>query len=634
MHKYSLEEISDPFFVDNLLIKGLDKGHCIVTLGDGPMMIPTRALVNNVMLWRPLFEFKITPTKRDIFKFKYITPDHISELLSVIYFRLLEARPDIHHMILVTSIAEAIDNLERTIEKYICYYMPTMDIIGLCDIIADDKCSKFRDINFGVGGTDVVEAMMKQITTDFDKLIATEGEIADNMLLPYMQAKTLRPNMIPQMMVAYGPRSDINDHMKKHSIPHSAVEGLQTVADYATESLSAKKALYLNRSAIKKSQYFGRKLRLAVSSIKQVYPGDCGNTKTIKIFISKSHAHNFIGKTIIENKQKVVLSKHNIDNYKDKQVDMITLFGCKHTDGFCEACAGYANDMLIKFLPPEIMIGLFAASQLVSKVTQKILSSKHLISTKSKMYVLPERAKTYLCVSGDNIYWDKKVFSRLKGCSIRISKDSTNPISDLDLDILPNSETFSRISYIEIVKDGEVIDNIPIESDIFVPYLSEATLEYMKSVYNEITQTDDYINIPIKDMDISQEFLKYHIINDDMVSYTKRVIGFLTGHVADYTSVSKLLEDFSNIVYSKSSVNFFYIEVVLRAFMIENSNNYTVPYMKDPDNVRFGNLDAVITESSISMKLSFERLKDYLSNPNTYTRPRQVGFFGPFFGLV
>jgi len=82
--------------------------------------------------------------------------------------------------------------------------------------------------------------------------------VKHNCLYPYMTANALKTNQIGQNISIYGPRSDIDDTMKKNIVRSSAFRGVQNVNEFATEGLSSKKAVYLLKNVTKQSQYFNR----------------------------------------------------------------------------------------------------------------------------------------------------------------------------------------------------------------------------------------------------------------------------------------------------------------------------------------------------------------------------------------
>ena len=351
--------------------------------------------------------------------------------------------------------------------------------------------------------------------------------------------------------------------------------------------------------------------------------------------ISEEVADNYIDRIVIDDKNnRVILDKQNIDKFVGKPIKLVSQFACRHTDGICEHCAGYGEDMLIKYMPPDIHIGLLSSSKVSSVVSQKILSAKHLVSTSSKLYTLPESATKYMFKVEDAIFWNTDAAKYFDSVKFRVPSDSINQLSDLNLDSLPNAESYSKIPFIEIVKDDEVIDRICLEADVFIPYFSTQMLEHMHQHYRSMKVDDEYVTFSMAGFDIKQPFMKFVILNDDMITYTKRVYGFLGSRMINYTSVQDCMRDFSTVVYQKSSINSFFIESVVRSHMIASETDFRIPVVTDFANVRFGNLADVISETSVSGKLAFENLKQYLTAPSTPLLLRKRGLFAPYFGMI
>ena len=202
------------------------------------------------------------------------------------------------------------------------------------------------------------------------------------------------------------------------------------------------------------------------------------------------------------------------------------------------------------------------------------------------------------------------------------------------LDVLPTPEAFSKISYIDIMKGDNIIDTIFLEADGFIPFLSEAMLEYMRKQYDNIEYKDNGFVVDMAEFDAKKPFMNYVVMNDDMISYVNRVKNFISTDISGYTSVSRCISAFADIVYHKSTLNLFYLEVILRALNITSPTNFDIPIISDPEHVSFGRLDTVISESTISMKLAHEHLNKFLTNPRSALDPRRAGWFMEFFGLV
>ena len=146
----------------------------------------------------------------------------------------------------------------------------------------------------------------------------------------------------------------------------------------------------------------------------------------------------------------------------------------------------------------------------------------------------------------------------------------------------------------------------------------------------------------MKSFDIKQPFLSYIVMNDDMMACITRIINFLGTSVSSYTSVSRCLSDFADIVFHKTEINLFYLEVILRDLNITAPDNYDIPVLADVENsfdgsiehTHFAKLDEMVSSSTISMKLAHEKMVDFLTNPTTFLHSRKPGLFKDFFGMV
>ena len=650
MQKFNYNEYSDPNFVITQFEQGTVEGDWKLILSDCKLTTRATKAILNIILWMPMMKQGIIPSSRDFIDIKAITAGSISDIQSRYYFRILvhlsQNKFDmftIDHMAIVRTFAENINFLYNVTYRYLNAYMPPMDALGLAWLCENPPIKELVEANIDQKvGTLVAEKMIKQQTNKLIDLL--KQPIKSNILLPYMAANVLKSNQLPQQLLRYGPRSDVDDSMCSHIINASSFSGIQSVEDFAIEALSAKKCSFMNKTVLKKSQYFNRKTRLAGAQLPNIYPGWCGSKITIPFYIKPEFAKNMVNRSIDVDGKIILLTRENITQYVGKTVNLLSIFGCKHTDGFCERCAGFRyypeyNIGLHLFLPKDIHVGLLSVSQLMSRVTQKILSNKHLIATNSKTYTLPENTATYMYIgSGDNaIYWQPSVAKKLKGIGLRIPSDSMGQISDLILDVLPAAETYSKIPYIDIMKDGEVIDTIYMKEDkgeTFVPYLSDEMLEYMRDMYSSIEYKDNGYIVPMSDFNPKKPFMNYIVMNDDLISYVNRFKTFISKDISDYNSVSRCLSDFADIVYHKSELNLFYLEVILRALNCTSPTDYRIPQITDPEHTYFMRLDEKVTESSISMKLSQEQVYKYLQNPRSMLFKKPAGLFGPFFGLI
>lgn len=659
---FTIADYGNPDFPRALMRAGADYGECYVILkGNLKIKMPVRVAILNFLAWQPLLEYGLEPSRSEVFNFKSITTDSLSKVQSVIYERLLDAYPDIDdeffnqpepdheaipdmtinkedflpvgHMKFVYSLARNIEAIENFAKEMIPGYWPSIDGLSLARLTSSPDFKDLIEYQYDEShGTAVVEQQIKSNTVELLKRL-NNPNLKDNLLYAYMSSGALKPNQVAQNIMIYGARSDIDDSMMSSIVRHSGFYGVTDTKEFAIEALSAKKATYLLKNVTKQSQYFGRKLKLTCATQQYLHRRSCGSTETFPYTIPEKYASSFVDMMVEDKNEPVILTKSNISNYVNREVKLITPFGCRHHDGFCERCAGYGKGRLISYLPLGIHIGIFAAIQLIKRVTQKVLSAKHLISTKSMMYQLIGTAMNYLLVNSDKIYWKPTVGKNIGEFSIKIPADALGPIIDLGFKgILPTPETFSKVSYWYLMRGDQVEDVVQMEQGGFFPFLSGYMLQFMHDNYDKLIVDDEGIIVPLAGFDTKQALFQYVIINDDMVSYVNRVASFLGTDIEQYTDLVTAYDDFNNLIFSKSpEMISFYNLVILRNFLITSDDNYTIPQVLDPHHVKFAKLSSVVSESTVSMKFAFEDLKAYLNTAETMIKARPAGLYAPFF---
>lgn len=623
-------------------------GECKVRFDNGEKVtLPIRLAIINGMYWT-IYRSMGVPVNKDAIVWVEAFSDETPVKYASKIYRDFVLNKKLPYLNVLGAVWMAINRIFQYAHRKCKAYQSTIDALMLDRLCMQEPMKEvcMRSIDDKYGSL-AAEEWHKKLTDDMYKVLLTPGLIHDNPLTPYLYAKILKRNQLPQMFGAYGTRADINDEMKKHNINASAMSGLQDVFDFCIEYLSAKKAQFFNNSIIRDSQYFARRLRLSASRIRMVYPGSCGNKITLPIKIPEKYAHNFIGKWIkvtpeefekyddgrthLFNDCSIALTENNIKHFAGKTVNMWSPFFCRYSDGVCEHCAGFMDQRAIAFIPPGVQFGVYSATKLASPVTQKVLSSKHLIKTKSKEYILSQDAVKYLSKNGDVLLWQASAIRSLQKCYIRVSTEEIGPISDLQHRSLPPGESWSRLSQIQIVNEGgDIIGDIMLTDQTTYPYFSNYAMSYLREQYKKMHIHTMYIDVPLADIDFHKPMFKFTSVNDDMVSYVHSVDTFLCSKICDYHSLTACINDFSSLVYSKSDVSIFYIEIMLRACLItEGGADHRIPILTDPNQpVEFDRMSAAISESSISTKLSFERLDElfYLADPTLYSRGNGYGF--------
>ena len=255
-------------------------GDVDIQISDARITLPAQLAIFNGLIWdvwmtfdQPITLERVYFPDRKVDKASGVvsysfTSDTIFDVLCNVYNELILKYNVEPYMNVVAAVFKCIQRFSIFADVHTREYQVTLDMLKIARLCAQKPMKQITSRKLDcTHGTKYAEKQFEQMTNDLMDLLANPTALGYNPLLPFMLTKLLKRNQVPQMFGAYGTRSDITDEMKKHAISESANSGLLSIKDYATESLSAKKAAFFNNSVIRKAQYFARRCRLAASKI-------------------------------------------------------------------------------------------------------------------------------------------------------------------------------------------------------------------------------------------------------------------------------------------------------------------------------------------------------------------------------
>lgn len=605
-----------------------------VELVDGPINIEAKWLVFNIHFWKPLIRRNLPITKRHLFYKTLLSKKEIQRINHEIFKDVKKVSPydpNINH-----ELVRTINDLYNMIVCHLGAYQCSMDAFTLCELLEQPGVKELTKIDVTsetIIGTQAVENKIeKAYEAIVDKL--RDGNIPGNVIYPFLKLDLLSTQQLPQVLVALGLRTDVNDLIVTKPILDSFMNGMTNIIDYAIESLSGKKSVFYNRHGMSDSQYSNRKQQLLASSIAKLYPGDCGTMLTIPYYIHENNHKNVVGKYIVENNELHCITVETSKSYVGKIVNMRSPLVCRHTDGICKACGGQLTD----YMHPNILVGIASVIELMGPVSQLILSNKHFSRTRASAYSIPESLKEVMANRNNDIFLRDDVDYREFtigipfGCMPRIhdlqrAKDNgilnEQYLSEISAIVLSNTSTGKLLStQINMVDDNDS-----------TPYFTTDMLRYIKNNMNLISIVDEIIWINLSQFDVRLPILRSTIENDSMLSFTSEVSSMFSDHIAKYTSATDAIRDFTTKVYRKVKTNIMHLEVILKASLITSDINYAIPIVTDPDNVKFGTLDNIIPKRAIGSQFAFEGLQRHFFSPDTYIMPKPEGPFDIYIGM-
>ncbi len=634
------EVLSDGWVANAMSETDSPKGIVNLMVADGEVNMTIRALIYCRLLWRPFIVFNKPITKNDI----YCTG--IDEVIDCGSKFIASTQTDQHELLLSLghNKTEILEQLYRTRNdisnfqfEYCRHMVQSLSGETLNQIKNHPKLEEYVKFQHKQEeGTATAEKHIVRISKSLVNILSDRTAIDNNPLLPFMETFSLKANQIPQILVGYGTRNDVNGKMSNYIMNDSSLTGLRSLSAFAQEQLASKVAAWANKNSIADVQYSARELKLACSVVAKVYPGDCGsNARRVKQ-LTADDIGNYVHKRVLVDGVEHVITKENMYdfiNIESTSFRSPTL--CNHADGVCEACLAVRENNFTDWCPDNISIGYLSASVEAELVAQMVLSTKHLASTASGRFGLTNYANKIMYMKGLDIFYLPKHRHKLADTVLRIPVKALRPLNDLMLcDELPEAHTFSEVVDIGLDYKGS-LDGFQLHScvDAANIYLSKDMLLYIKDK-NMTSVVDDMLCINLSKWRIGSPIFSYTLFNDDMAGHAARMKSFLMTQIRSCRTVNEALDMYCNLVFARVDINIIYLEIIIRAHMMNGVLDCNIPNNVDPEDATFGGMADVISGRAISMKLFHERVSKYLNNPNTYDTPRPSGQYDRYAGII
>lgn len=645
---WTMEQLTSPDFLESMIHTPENlTGLVVLDLTDGPIRVAKRQAFMNLFWFPILTEFGIPISRRHFIKYRPMNADVFVEELNKYYDEVMVEPHNAKRFKKV--LWDTLTKLYYFGYSDLYAYVPTLDMIDLSEIMHEEPMKAIVDTKWKIQqswSTKDVEKFVDSHNKEIMKLLGTKGGLKNDALLPYQRTKQLSPFQVPQTMYCFGVRTDINDNIVRKVVLGSALDGLNDIYEFAVESLSARKSQFMNKNSVRDSQYFSRRMHLVTSTTKQVYSGDCGTTHTVTYHLSdgtdgnSANLSTVIGKYIVENGQMIALTKDNIKQYANRDVQMRSPLCCRYRQGVCEICGGKVYNNVNR----KANIGILAAIHLVEPVTQKILSAKHFILTNTIMYVLSKELSKFMTPANTSeIRWTSVFCNDAKKYELGIPAQmfmgySSGDVQRLHADKNINIKRMSRVSSICLRKiadrdDPSKVATFDITCGDMIAYLSSQMLIFIRDNYDNVYTENGIVWVPTAGTEKIALFTT-PITNDSMLDYVDRVKSFFINKIDKYDSCSAALHDLSELIYSKVSTHIVHVETTLRSFMVSGENNYDIPIVDDPEQVNFATLKNILHNRHVSVRLAYEQLEQYVKDPRTYVVPKQKSEFDWLIGFT
>lgn len=506
-------------------------------------------------------------------------------------------------------------------------YVSTISILDFVEVVRNPNV---RKANEGVVST-------QQSIDDTYRVIENElrnsPSLKNNALAKAARTKLVSMGQVLQTVGPRGFLTDLNSIIFPTAVLTGYTAGITKLYQSMIESRSATKSLMLTKDPLADSQYFNRKLQLLCAILQNLHKGDCGTTVTIPWRVRAGDLKTIDGKYYVDGGKLFRVSRKD-KHLIGKVINMRSIFGCAHPDksGVCATCFGEIS----RSIPAGTVLGHVSSTVLCEKISQIVLSTKHLDGTsKIDRIQIEEFDRQFIenCEKPNQI----KLATALAGKKVKlyVSAEEAKNLTDVMNVKSVKSLSIGRVSELRDVqfgvegKDGEVISVVSVSDDSRMSSMTHELLEHIKRTDWTVSGTGEYV-IDLSGWDATLPMFELPMKHMNMLDFMNSIEAMVKSAakttkskrsltLADYETPQGALVDFHDLVVKKLEINVAHLEAIVFSTMITSSEklDYSLPLLGDK--AEFGSYADNMAMRSLAAVMAYQNQSALLLDPKSYT---------------
>lgn len=449
------------------------------------------------------------------------------------------------------------------------------------------------------------------------KLVNHLKSIPDNPISIILRAETgIKIKQLVEYLIMMGMKPSLEGEVMPIPIETSSlVGGLNRPSYQYIDASGARKPLIMNYKEMGNAGYFSKKmLELARTLELSREISDCDTKHLVTYEVkTKKHLKKLVGKYYkLDGDDDFRLLKPTDEKLIGKKIHVRSAVTCAcGQNHVCARCVGEVAN-----LNWDIAEGIagFESEENTKEVEQNILSSKHLLTTKSEKIEFSDTFHKYFVLSSGEISTVLDGLENADDLAILINPDEVERKEEFDSDSTYNTFISSGRFFIVNLVTGEQ-EEVRIKNDKEI-YITGHATEVMKSSKDGL--------IRFKDLDESTPILEVTIMNNEL---TKPLYDLMK--LLDKQDRSALLDELTidafsqkyldTIIEANMSASMAAGELVINRIVREKDNirrrpDFSSIWMPEYDIYTISS--ALENNASITVGLSFEQLQRQLLNAN------------------
>ncbi|CAH0448047.1 RNA polymerase beta subunit [Vibrio phage vB_VpaM_sm033] len=440
-----------------------------------------------------------------------------------------------------------------------------------------------------------------------------------------------------------GPRAnipEINGEAHRTPIAPGYIEGLDKQYDRIIESCTASIAYFMAKAPLEASEYNNRMAQFMTSVIRGIDHTDCCSDKTIpwrvrdakdlEILTGKFH--------MVDGKYQMIFGYE--EHLIGELIQVRSFTTCKSKDPQypCAICVGW-NAWTT---PPGSVLGHHLSIEPLSRISQTILSTKHVIASTKPLYlsIAPEnQLRVRLDMENPhNVIFNRepkadKIFFRFARDEAIFLNDILN-IEEIQ-DIIPTR--ISSLTNIQVLahmpkKATPTVYNVDVSLGGFGSPLSKEFLTFLRHQFDNESSWDivgTNIEVDVTEWDFGQPVVVTPKRGADIMSVLYTFQDFVNSpskanavRAADFDAPGPAIEALLYGLDKYIDVNFAHAEVFVRALMsgVDAAGYLTYELPRGGEPFKFGSMKDIIHNRSESTNLAFEGHVRHITSPGTYLK--------------
>ncbi len=644
--RYHIRELVTKYQTEDYL-RDFDKNFEIV-FEDGEVLETTRkrTFVSS-FYWRIFREFddlsiKITKEAHvaSILGTKMLQSSTHAKLASNIFKMIIEAYEFIKphdREVLQKLIQEATNDLYVALRDLSGSHLQTIHLMDCIDLMYHPKIWKASmECPETPRGVESVYKVVKEV-------IETDRSVRNNGMVKAVRSGAVKINQVCQSIAVRGFPKEVNGRIYRHLARSNYLFGMVNLYEFAADSRGSAEHLSATESPLQDSEYFSRRLQLQACVLERIAYTDCGTRKTIP-FLVRPPGHIEATDEWRESDLKYLVGKYYVDpttgdlkiiRITDKHLEGTTIqlrsvLTCEHHDphAVCQVCFGQLSNNHSRWAN----LGVVSSTTVVSKISQKTLSTKHHISSgQGSGIVLTEKLGSFFRRGKKNTDYVLRPEIMKTNPKIIVARDNALGLVDVvnndDISLFnPERITgFEKVRFIyKSTKDGTVgSDTLTVSQGKRPASMSHQMLSYIKEHGYTTDERNNFV-IDLSNWNADDVIFTLPDIQVSFSAHGNAIAELVESKFENLAERStedaplRVLIQLFDMVTSKLDVNIATLEAIIYSLQQASASDYSMG--RGSDKVCLGIGKALIWNRSMGTAVSYQEWAPLLINPESYKR--------------